>query len=207
MFLDGQIQELWKQASAASPSNSRQKKASNTLSQTSFNVRLTLQLVQEGQYSKAAKALTSHDLDFNGAEAMRDKHPQSPAPTIPVGPTPEAFSISREQAATALASFHSGTAAGPSSLHAAHFKDVVAAPAAARSASCLDTMTDVLNILAKGNIPPEVSPFLCGANLFAANKKTGGHCPIAVGETLRRWVSKCLASQATAECATYLAPH
>jgi hypothetical protein len=159
---------------------------------------------------KAAKTLTSHSLDFTGSEAihsMKDKHPQSPPPALPKGPTPKAFSISKEQAATALASFHSGTAAGPSSLCTAHLRDAIAAPAAVWSSSCLDTLTEVLNTLAKDNIPPEVPPFLCGANLFAANKKTGGYQSIAVGETLRCWVSKYLALQATAECTSYLAPH
>lgn len=38
-------------------------------------------------------------------------------------------------------------------------------------------------------------------------KKSGGHRPIAVGETLRRWTAKCVAKKATAYSAHHLAPH
>jgi hypothetical protein len=67
-------------------------------------------------------------------------------------------------------------------------------------------VSDLLNLLAKGHVPPAVAPYLCSANLLAANKKSGGHRPVAVGETLRRWASKCLAAQATEDCSFYLSP-
>lgn len=63
------------------------------------------------------------------------------------------------------------------------------------------------NFLASGKTPTHIAPYLCGGNLFAAVKKNGGHRPIAVGETIRRWTAKCVAKKATADCADYLAPH
>jgi hypothetical protein len=41
---------------------------------------------------------------------------------------------------------------------------------------------------------------------FAAHKKSGGHHPIAIRETLQRWACKCLASQAMEDCSSYLPP-
>ena len=49
-------------------------------------------------------------------------------------------------------------------------------------------------------------PHLCGATLLATQKKGGGHRPIAVGEVLRRLVSKCLAQSVHHEAASILAP-
>ena len=48
-----------------------------------------------------------------------------------------------------------------------------------------------MNIVAPGNIPPCLRPYFFSANLFALGKKDGGVRPIAVGNTLRRLVSKC----------------
>lgn len=42
-----------------------------------------------------------------------------------------------------------------------------------------------------GNIPLDFIPYFCGATLIASLKKNGVR-PIAIGEVLRRLVSKCL---------------
>jgi hypothetical protein len=124
------------------------------------------QLIQEGQYSKTAKALVSQGLDFLSAEAiqsMHNLHPQPPVLNLPDTPPPQPYSITAQQAASALASFHTGTSAGPSALQAAHFKEAVSAPTSARGNCALNTL--VFNLLAQGNVPASVAPFFCGAKL------------------------------------------
>ena len=61
-------------------------------------------------------------------------------------------------------------------------------------------------MMAAGRTPPSIIPHLCGASLLALKKKTGGHQPIAVGEVLRRLVSKCLANQTRDAATSILAP-
>ena len=138
---------------------------------------------------------------------MRQKHPSSPTPPLPAQPPPAPFTFTVEDVIPALNSFHSATAAGPSGLRASHLKDALTAKNLTGGVPFINVMTDVINILASGKAPPSLAPYLCGANLFAANKKTGGHRPIAVGETLRRWVAKCLSRRAMEETRGYLAPH
>ena len=104
----------------------------------------------------------------------------------------------------ALLSFHSLSAGGPSGTRAAHIREAIGSD---RGGTLLSTMTSIINNLAAGKVPSEVSPFLCGANLFAALKKSGGHRPVAVGETLRRWTAKCVTRKATADCEGYLTPN
>ncbi len=53
-----------------------------------------------------------------------------------------------------------------------------------------------MHILASGRAPPFILPHLCGATLIPIRKKSGGLRPIAIGETLRRLTSKCLAFSA-----------
>lgn len=67
-------------------------------------------------------------------------------------------------------------------------------PSPDRANLLLSSLTKFVNLLAAGQAPAFVTPFLCGASLLASRKKSGGHRPIAVGETLKRLVSKCLAT-------------
>ena len=70
----------------------------------------------------------------------------------------------------------------------------------------LQAITAVVNLLCKGQVPPEVAPHLCGATLVAAYKKGGGLRPITVGEVLRRLTSKCLSWAVRAAASSYLVP-
>ena len=52
----------------------------------------------------------------------------------------------------------------------------------------------MVRLLVNGEAPREVAPFLAGANLTALPKKDMTVRPVAVGETWRRLVAKCLAN-------------
>ena len=201
-FLDGRLNDLWKEATRPV----RGKKRTSPPS-TSGNARRATDLAREGQYGQAAKALISQGLDFDSEEAvenMRSKHPSSPPPPpLPPSNTPP-YSIKAEEVLSALNSFHSLSAGGPSGMRPAHFKEAVASD---QGHSLLPTLTRVVNSFAAGRISNTLKPYLSGGNLFAAIKKNGGHRPIAVGEVLRRLTSKCIARKATADTSDYLAPH
>ena len=203
-FLDGRLDELWAQATAV-----RQSKPSSA-PRAASNLRRATWLAQEGQLRQAAKALTSLGLDFESQEAIEEmerKHPISPpVPPSPLPPPPP-YKFTSSDLLSAVNSFSSTTAAGPSGFRASHLKEALSAKNFSAGAQLLDVMTDIINILVSGDAPPILAPYLCGANLFAANKKTGGHRPIAVGETLRRWAAKCLSRKAIEDTRAYLAPH
>ena len=203
-FLQGRYEDLWHQATS---SGKGRKPSPNSKPQEMLNVRRATRLAQEGQFGQAAKTLVSDGLDFDSAEsvdAMRSKHPYSPLP-LPPSQTPYSFTPTKVLAA--LNSFSSTTAAGPSGLRAAHFKDALSAKDMTAGITLINVMCSVINILSKGGAPDEIAPYLCGANLFAANKKDGGHRPIAVGETIRRWTAKCLVKKGIEDAADHLAPY
>ena len=58
----------------------------------------------------------------------------------------------------------------------------------------MDQLAAVTNLLAAGQACAAVAPYLAGARLVAVPKPAGGIRPIAIGETLRRLVGKCLMS-------------
>ena len=54
-------------------------------------------------------------------------------------------------------------------------------------------LSALVNLLARGEAPSEAQPYFCGASLVALLKEDSTHRLIAVGETIRRLVSKSLA--------------
>ena len=97
-----------------------------------------------------------------------------------------------------------GTSPGPDGMRPEHLKESLAALAQNRSSRLLTTLTGLVNMLSSGGLSADVAPFVAGANLFAAIKKDGGFRPIAVGNTLRRLVSKCIAHAVAGRAATFL---
>ena len=107
-----------------------------------------------------------------------------------------------------LKSFPLGSAPGPTALRANQLKEAVFCPTPSRASSALESISKIVNLLCsgQGQAPPDLIPHLCGATLLASQKKDGSHHPIAVGEVLRRLVSKCLARTVHLEAANILAP-
>lgn len=212
LWRGGHIGQLWQQASSPSPQRQSRKQSARDKpppSQDDINARRCLRLLQDGQFSRAAQALSSSGIDFDSPAAyasMQDKHPQCPTAPTPSGLAPAAMTVTAKQVIQALKSFKTGSAPGPSGLRAEHLKGAVFCPTASRAERALQALTTIVNVLASGKAPQEIVPFFFGANLLAARKKNGGHRPIAVGEVLRRLVSKCLAFEVAPRAALLLKP-
>ena len=60
--------------------------------------------------------------------------------------------------------------------------------------------------MAAGLAPRELAPFIAGAPLMALLKQGGGLRPIAIGETIRRLVSKCCCEATTEDAKIIFGP-
>jgi hypothetical protein len=179
----------------------------NPLSQEELNVRRSLQHIEEGQYSKAKKALTSLGIAHDVKAALQELHPHQAPPVIPPDPSPQQLSLTPDQVADALHSFDEGSAPGPSLMRASFFKNAIFTRSPQKAENALKTMTRVLNLMATGKFPSEVQLFLCGARLIVRNKKKEeNYRPIAIGEVLRHWLSKGLSRVVTPHITPYLHP-
>ena len=159
-----------------------------------------LQLIEEGQYSKAAKALVSEgvfQLDESVLAQLAEKHPQGTSYVPTEAALPQAHSECREclpfDAASVLAairSFPRGTAPGASGLRAQHLVDALESPSLAEDCQVVAVLAKVCSSLATGDVASDLAPWMAGAPIFPLKKKDKGIRPIAVGEVMRRLVGK-----------------
>ena len=83
-------------------------------------------------------------------------------------------------------SFHAGASGGPDGLRPGHLRSLVAHGSAEVGSRLLSALTDLVNVMLRGEVPQFAVPILYGANECAIKKKVCGFRPIAVGSTLRR---------------------
>ena len=160
-----------------------------------------IDLVEEGRYAKACRALEDiglHDLTPEVVDQLALKHPQvDPAAKLrgtgaffETGLSNAVWVVEKETVKKALLAFSRGTGAGASGWRAEHLKEAVRAPLAEEGENILVPLTKVVNILLAGKAPIEIAPWVAGAPLYPLKKKDGGVRPIAVGEIFRRLVSR-----------------
>jgi hypothetical protein len=172
----------------------------------SRNIHRCLKLAREdGQFGKAVKALFSHGVAPPSPEVtniLRTKHPNG----IPLQANPsdliDSFKISSDDIQHALKSFPKGTGCGRSGLRVNHLLNLISP----NIPSFLDKLTAVLNIAASGKAPKDFAPFLASAPLVPLYKKDQSIRPIAVGEVLRRIISKVALRKAMSRVVDYLCP-
>ena len=122
-WLAGDLVALWSEAVAEGQFLSRHAQSSSPSSQLSRNIKRAKLAVQDGQYSKAIKTLTSVGLATPSAEVLQEmpvKHPQIAPPTLPPGSVPPSTTVTESVVRKGVRSFSNGSAPGPSGLHPSH---------------------------------------------------------------------------------------
>ena len=122
---------------------------------------------------------------------MKAKHPEASPPKLPSGEVPPPVRFDVELVRRKVEGFPAGSAAGASGTRPQFLKDILACPNRAVGDAALSTLTALTNHMVAGLAPRELAPFIAGDPLMALVKQGGGLRPIAIGETIRRLVSKC----------------
>eukprot|EP00731_Ephydatia_muelleri_P001670 Em0001g1670a len=204
----GHLSQLWQRAMSrgSSPRSLVDRKKDSGQLQVSHAVSLS----QDGLFGKACNVLVSCGIAPNSDETWNllvSKHPKSDCPSVPGLPQNDVSLPSSLNLMAILRSFPKLSAAGPSGLRIQHLID---AAEITLQTPILHLLRKVINILASGKAPVDVSIFLAGGNLTALQKSKPG-CPldvrpIAVGEALRRLVGKCLCSMLKSKAAEFFDP-
>ena len=159
--------------------------------------------LEEGDYRGAFRAACSEDTIADISEetiyVLKAKHPlphpDSCIPQPPEVPT-QMFAASEEDIFQAIRPFPSGSSGGPDGLRPQHLRDLTSAIAERGGKELIQTLTSFTNHILNGNVPLSVQPVFFGATLIALRKREGGFFPIAVGQTLRHMVAKCVSQHA-----------
>ena len=177
----------------------------------------------EGALSKACKHLLSTGLwdpaDTRVAAKLQDLHPVVPPPDlsrlgcdsidslprIPWDMTQKGTAERLQQWLTMIGKFPPGSSGGPSGLRPSHLKDCLCEADNSSQVSLLQALDGFIRMCLDGELPAAASPYVCAAHLVPLRKTApaaGSSTdevdvrPVAVGEVLRRLVSKALMAQA-----------
>jgi hypothetical protein len=204
----GEQMELWDEAVAAAEAGRARPRRACTPQDS--NLRRAKCAAGEGRFAAAIKALSSTGHATDCAETvakLQELHPVHQLPEVPAGKPPEPYVFSADEVLASVASFPNGSAGGCMGLRPQHLKEVTAqTPVSADARQVLSQLTRVVNLLVAGQVPGDVMTAMASAPLYALAKKGGGIRPIAVGETLRRLVSKCCCQRSKASAAEFLSP-
>ncbi len=103
----------------------------------------------------------------------------------------------------AMRSFPKDSGGGPCGLRPQHLRDAILT---GFEHEFVRQLAALVNILAKGKVPPKGRPHMSGAFLAALPKVDGSLRPIAVCEVIRRLVSKCLVKAVADDALRLLEP-
>ena len=127
-WVGGDLVTLWSEAVEGAQSLSRR---SRSAPQRSINIRRAKMATQDGQYSKAIRALISDGLATPSATVLQEmltKHPQSASASLPPGPMPPSVSVPESTVRKGVRSFPNGSAPSPSGLCPSHLREAVGCP-------------------------------------------------------------------------------
>jgi hypothetical protein len=162
---------------------------------------------EDGQFRKAIKALAAQGLAMPGVEtmqALRDLHPVGP-PVETRSTFADGFEVDIDLVREALQSFPKGSSSGRSGMAVTHLMECCAAQSS--TPAFLEQLTALVNLFLTGRALPAFASFMASANLVPLLKKDGRSVrPIAVGEVLRRLISKCCLKRVSGAAAAYLCP-
>ncbi|CEL92307.1 unnamed protein product [Vitrella brassicaformis CCMP3155] len=162
-----------------------------------IKLRAAERFVRQGELSRAARRLTAAKVAPATAatlQQVKDLHPAAPLPRKPQtqnSPDEPAvpLTVPPRVLLAALKTAPRGSAAGPTGWRYEHLRACMGEGDASAEDGTVPLPSFVYRMLA-GNMPDSCTTTLSAARLFALMKDNGGVRPIAVGDVLRRWVTK-----------------
>ena len=110
----------------------------------------------------------------------------------------EVFKFDEAKVLLRLQSFSNFTATGPSQMYPEHLH-AINCLISDQSNRAMHSLTKLVNLARRGQLPSFVAPAFCSATSTALNKQKTGFRPIAVVEAISRLVAMCIAKEAAIE--------
>ena len=193
----GEYAALWYEAA----SMKQAKNKSNSTMEALASRAKTLCL--QGQFGRAANILSSEGTAPDNRKTLielKKLHPEENEILEPLEYySCEAYQFDEGKVLLQLQPFSSFTAAGPSKMYPEHLLHALNCSISDQSKRAMNSLTKLVNLASRGQLPSFVAPPFCSARLTASNKKKTDIRPIALGEVIRRLVAKCIAKEAAIE--------
>ena len=136
-------------------------------------------LYLQGQFGRAAKILSSDGVAPENKETLKELMNLNPAEEMPPRETDcyssYAYQFDEASVFKHLQSFSNFTAAGPSKMYPEHFLHAVTCAVPDQSKKSITSITKLVNLASRGQLPSFAAPTFCSASLTAL-KKTKGRC-------------------------------
>ena len=207
-WLDGDIRGLWAECKEKTNRHRHKTPKQDILKR---NLERAILMAKEGNLGKAVKCLQSLGMAENNERTLDqliEKHPTGKAVTDKqLLPMNTALKATSESVLREIASFAAGSYPGRSSLRFEHLQEAFNCSVPLVAQNCLDSFSSVVNIFLSGTAASAASKHICGANLIALKKNGDAIRPIAVGEIIRRIVSKVACSSVLSDASKLLVPH
>jgi hypothetical protein len=205
LWEEGKVDQLWKDVVEGVGGKKGNTSNGENIAQD-VRIRAAVAAAREGNFSKACGALgscASPVVNELSLAKLTELQRRAGAPATIPSILPKACVFTETEVAVALNGFGALSAPGPFGMRAEFVKEVLDVPS---QISILNYLTSVINILVKGNVPADVTPWLCGADLTAIPKKgpVGAVRPIAAGCMIRRLAAKCFCARYKSEWADRL---
>ena len=199
---------IWQSQALEDPPRRKTKKPKQT-GLPEATERAVVNAIKDKALSKACRILsTSHLPPVKDAEAkLRELHPPGPLPTLAMfggSVAPGNFDFDVQLVKGAISSFAGESGAGPSGLRPRHLREL--AKAKRHGQALLEALAGFSSAMANGHFGQECMQLFTAARLVPLPKKGDGVRPIAVGDTLRRLVAKCVLEGMIEEIVRFLVP-
>lgn len=182
----------------------RRKKSKTAKDAESIRIKLVQAKLSDGDISGAIRVLSSNDtiaaVNTDSYQKMLEKHP---AANVHIDVNNETVveiqPVSVTEARKSIYGFATGSSGGMDGIKPQHLKDMVGKETGEHGEKVLESVCSFSDYCLNGKVSAYVTQFLYGAALCGLNKKDNSIRPIAIGNTLRRMVSR-IASSRIVEC-------
>ena len=150
--------------------------------ESSLNSRVSKKM-DAGDVKGAVRAVCSDDsIVPDTAETLQqlaEKHPRRTTPLTPRSPISTSGIVTANVVKTAILSFPAGSAGGPTGKCPQILIDLTSPSNGDAGTRLPEKLTEFVNLVLSGNLPPCIRPIFFGANLIALGKKGGGIRPVS----------------------------
>lgn len=173
----------------------RRKKSKAVKDSEAIRIKLVQAKLSDGDISGTIRILSSNDsiavVNAETYHKLLEKHPQPiVACELENEQTVDSQPVSAAEVNKSIFGFAAGSSGGMDGIKPQHLKDMVGKETGDHGEKVLESLGAFSDLCLNGKVPVYVTHFLYGAALCGLNKKDDSVRPIAIGNALRRLVSR-----------------